>query len=102
MTPCSEAPEGILEEPERYMMEPVIDRKRGNPLEWWKHNTSRFKRLSGQARRFLSCPPSSVPSERVFSTISNIYEEKRSSLKGENAEKLCFLHYNLPLLDWQF
>ncbi|XP_065130356.2 zinc finger BED domain-containing protein 4-like [Paramisgurnus dabryanus] len=101
-TSHAQAPEGILEELERYMSEPVIDRKRGNPLEWWKHNNSRFKGLSCQARRYLSCPPSSVPSERVFSTIGNIYEEKRSTLKGENAEKLCFLHYNLPLLDWQY
>ena len=78
--------EEIIEELERYMREPVIDRKKGNPLEWWKSNGFRYKGLSGLARRFLCSPPSSVPSERVFSTIGNIYEEKRTSLKGENAE----------------
>lgn len=97
-----EAPEGILEELERYMKEPVIDRKKGNPLEWWKNNSCHFKKLSSLARRYLSCPPSSVPSERVFSTIGNIYDEKGRSLKGENAEKLFFLHYNLPLLNWEY
>lgn len=61
-----QAPEGILEELERYISEPVIDRKRGNPLEWWKHNSGRFKELSGQARTYLSCLPSSVPSEHYW------------------------------------
>lgn len=97
-----QAPEGILDELERYMREAVIDRKKGNPLEWWKNNSCRFRELSSLARRYLSCPPSSVPSERVFSTIGNIYDDKRRSLKGDNAEKLCFLHYNLPLLNWQY
>ena len=101
-TTQDEEPEEIIEELERYMREPVIDRKKGNPLEWWKSNGFRFKGLPGLARRYLCCPPSSVPSERVFSTIGNIYEEKRRSLKGENAEKLCFLHYNVPLLKWQY
>ena len=36
-------------------------------------------------RRYICRPSSSVPSETVLSTIGNIYEEKRSSLKGENA-----------------
>lgn len=96
----AQAPEGILEELERCMREPV--RKRGNPLEWWKDNCSRFKGLSGQARRYLSCPSPSVPSERMFCSIGSIYEERRSSLKGDNAEKLWFLHYNLSLFDWQY
>ncbi len=47
-------------------------------------------------------PSSLLCVEKVFSITGNIYEEKRSSLKGENAEKLCFLHYNLPLLKWQY
>ena len=92
-------PEGIIEELERYFREPVIDRKSGNSYDWWKYNTNR---LSALARQYLSCPSSSVASERVFSTIGNIYEDRRSSLKGENAEKLCFLYYNLPLLDWSY
>ncbi|RXN34997.1 zinc finger BED domain-containing 1-like protein [Labeo rohita] len=43
-------PEGIIEELERYFREPVIDRKSGNPYDWWKHNTNRFTRLSALAR----------------------------------------------------
>lgn len=94
--------EGIIEELERYFRETIIDRKSENPYDWWKHGTSHFMRLSALARQYLSCLPSSVVSERVFSAIGNIYKDKQSSLKGENAEKLCFLYYNLPLLDWSY
>nr|XP_054607366.1 zinc finger BED domain-containing protein 4-like [Nothobranchius furzeri] len=97
-----EESDDVLVELERYMREAVIDRKRSCPLEWWRNNSSHFKRLAKFAQKYLRCPPSSVPSERVFSTVGNIYDDKRRSLKGDNAEKLCFLHYNLPLLDWTF
>lgn len=73
-------PEGILEELGRYIKDPGIDRKSGNPLNWWKLNSSRFNRLSDRARRYLACPPTSLPSERVFSTVGSIYEEKMSSV----------------------
>lgn len=97
-----ETPKGIQEELDIYLQEPVVDRRTGDPLKWWEENAKRFQGLSIQARRYLSCPPSSVPSERVFSTVGNIYGDKRSSLKGENAKKLGFLHYNLPLLDYKY
>jgi len=54
------------------------------------------------SRRYLCAPPSSVSSERVFSTVGNIWNDKRSSLGGENTEKLCFLHDNLPTIEWQY
>ncbi|CAB4068208.1 ATPeV0B [Lepeophtheirus salmonis] len=38
--------EGIIEELQRYLREPVIDRKSENPYDWWKHNTNRFTRPS--------------------------------------------------------
>ncbi|KAJ8375508.1 hypothetical protein SKAU_G00060880 [Synaphobranchus kaupii] len=66
-----EVPEDMDEELNRYLREPVINRRNGNPLEWWSQNSGRFKKLSLQAR-------------------------------GENAEKLCFLQYNLLLLNWQY
>ncbi|XP_040264744.1 LOW QUALITY PROTEIN: zinc finger BED domain-containing protein 4-like [Bufo bufo] len=84
-----------------YLKEPVINRK-DNPLEWWKENEARFKTLASYARRYLCSPPSSVPSERVFSEVSAIYERNRSRLTGEHAEMLCFLHYNVLLLNWKY
>ncbi|KAI4824290.1 hypothetical protein KUCAC02_012813 [Chaenocephalus aceratus] len=66
-----------------YFKEPVIDRRKGDPLQWWRQNEGRFKLLATQARKFLCPPPSSVPSERVFSEVSAIYEKNRSRLTGE-------------------
>lgn len=85
-----------------YLKEPVIDRRKGDPLQWWRQNEGRFKLLAKQARKFLCAPPSSVPSERIFSEVSAIYESKRSRLTGEHAEQLCFLHHNLVLLNWDY
>ncbi|KAL7379638.1 hypothetical protein ABVT39_003041 [Epinephelus coioides] len=87
---------------DQYLREPLIDRQKGQPLEWWKQNASRLHLLAPLARKFLTPPPSSVPSERVFSEVCQIYEKKRYRLTGENAERLCFLHYNLQLLNWDY
>ncbi|XP_064816522.1 uncharacterized protein LOC135533058 [Oncorhynchus masou masou] len=87
---------------ERYLTEPVIDRKSGLPLEWWKQNEFRFQSLAPLAKKFLCPPPSSVPSERVFSEVEIIYDKWRSRLTGDQADKLCFLHYNLKLLNWDY
>uniref|UniRef100_A0A8C1F800 BED-type domain-containing protein n=2 Tax=Cyprinus carpio TaxID=7962 RepID=A0A8C1F800_CYPCA len=94
--------ESLNEELDRYLQEPVLDRKTGDPLQWWRQNAGRFQTLAPLARRFLTPPPSSVPSERVFSTVGAIYQDRRSSLTGSKAEMLCFLYYNLPLLNWQY
>nr|XP_033940878.1 zinc finger BED domain-containing protein 4-like [Pseudochaenichthys georgianus] len=85
-----------------YLKQPVIDRRKGDPLQWWRQNEGRFKLLATQARKFLCPPPSSVPSERVFSEVSAIYEKNRSRLTGEHAEQLCFMHHNLVLLNWEY
>ena len=94
--------ENLDEELHRYLREPVIDRKKGDPLQWWRQNEKRFKHLAPLARRYLTPPPSSVPSERVFSEVSDIYEKKRNRLTGEHAEQICFLHHNLVLLNWEY
>ncbi len=87
---------------QQYLLEPVVDRRMGKPLEWWKQNEKRLPILAPLSRKFLCPPPSSVPSERVFSEVRAIYEKKRSRLTGQNAKKLSFLHYNLVLLNWEY
>lgn len=94
--------DSIEEELHQYLKEPVIDRRKGDPLQWWRQNEGRFKLLVKEARKFLCSPPSSVPSERVFSEVSAIYDKRRSRLTGEHAEQLCFLHHNLVLLNWDY
>ena len=54
-------------------------------------------KLSQLARRYLSAPPTSVASERLFSAAGDIYDEKRHSLEPERAETLLFINKNYQL-----
>lgn len=69
-----------------------------SPLNWWADNYQRYPKLSQIARRFLSPPPGSVPSEQLFSGAGLIYEPLRNRLESEKAAVLLFIKYNLPLL----
>ena len=84
-----------VNEVEQYLAEPLIDLKIGNPFEWWKQNSSRYPILSELARKYLSAPPTSVPSERLFSGVGQIYDDKRSCLKPEFVD-LLLIKYNFP------
>ena len=64
-------------------------------LSWWNSNKNKYTHLARFARRYLSAPPSSVFSERLFSEAGNLYEQKRNRLLPKTGEKLLFLHYNL-------
>jgi len=86
---------------ENFLECPNIPHKE-NPLTWWAKNAAIYPELSKLARRYLSSPPSSIPSERMFSEAGIIYEERRNKLLPQNAEKLLFLHHNLPLLGFNY
>lgn len=73
-----------------------------DPLKWWKENCRKFPKLSVFARAYLSCPSSSVASERLFSGAGMIYDEKRCSLDPKKAQQLLFLKYNLPIIDFKY
>jgi hypothetical protein len=77
-----------------YMLENTINR-RDDIFEYWRNNSLRFPMLSLNAKKYLSCPPSSVPSERVFSTAGDVIDDHRSCLLAENAKKLIYLKVNL-------
>ena len=46
------------------------------------------------ARRILSVPATSAPTERLFSTASYIARKKRNRLLAETTAELVFLHEN--------
>lgn len=96
---CSNPNDDGLKEMNSYFALPLIDRK-DNPLKWWQLNKNNFPALANLARKFLSAPPSSVWSERLFSEAGNICEKLRNRLLPDNIEELAFLHHNLPLLNY--
>ena len=81
----------------KYLRETNIPRT-DCPLAWWKINSSTYPRLSQVAKRFLSAPSTSVPSERLFSSAGDLYSDTRNRLAPERAEMLLFIKKNISLL----
>ena len=69
-----------------------------NPYQYWGLNKYRLPCLAATTTKYLCAPCTSVESERVFSTVSNIVDEKRNRLTAERAEMLVFMRKKLPLL----
>lgn len=66
-----------------------------DPLQWWKQNQQNFPILSKLAKKYLSMPISSAPSERVWSITKYIVGTTRQSLLAEKVAKLSFLKCNI-------
>lgn len=79
-----------------YLAEDLIYRKE-DPLEWWKARSAIYPYLAKLAKQCLAIVATSVPSERIFSTAGQIVSERRSRLKGQNVQKILFLHSNQNL-----
>ena len=52
--------------------------------------------LAKFSKKVLCALPSSVMSERLFSTTGNIFKAKRSRLLPDHGEPIIFLNYNMP------
>lgn len=72
------------------------------PLEWWKANKTELPNLATLAKKFLSAPSTSVPSEQLFSGAGLVYEPLRNRLHGSTVEKLLFVKYNLPETQFKY
>ena len=70
---------------------------RSNYYTWWADNKERFPTLSKLAQRYISAPPTSAPSERLFSGAAEIYYDQRNRLAPERAEILLFIKNNYTL-----
>ena len=73
---------------DKYLAKPLIPFHRGNSLSWWAENKIRFPALAKLSQKYLSAPPTSVPSERLFSGAGEIYDPKKNRLAPERAEML--------------
>ncbi|XP_067420480.1 zinc finger BED domain-containing protein 4 [Emydura macquarii macquarii] len=84
-----------------YLEEEVLEHN-CDPLTYWNFKKSSWPVLSKLAVRFLGCPPSIVPSERLFNTSNENSSFSQSRLMIEHFEKLIFLKVNLPLIYFQY
>ena len=86
---------------EMYLKEPIQPRHI-DPLEYWKEKKQVWNSLAIMAFKYLTIPPSSASSERLFSSAGDIISEERNRLISEKAEMLLFLKKNLPIFDYKY
>ena len=84
-------------EVDQYLAGPLVDLKT-NPFKWWESYHYRYPVLGRLVKKYLSAPPTSVNSERVFSGAGELYSDRRTRLLPELAEKLLVIKYNFPLV----
>jgi len=76
--------------------------RKSNPLQYWKEHQQLWPVLVLLASKYLCAPPSSVASERLFSTAGDISTETRNRLLPGKLEQLLFLNKNLRLLNFEY
>jgi len=86
-------------EVQSYLYDTLPIDKHMSPLFWWKAHEKQFPRLAMLARKYLACPGSSTPSERVFSTSGDIISDSRSRMDPDLADYLIFLSSNFEMED---
>jgi len=71
-------------------------------VDWWRENEQRFPSVARVAKRYLSAPPTSVASERLFSAAAQVYTDRRNRLAPKRADMLLFLKHNLPVVNYHY
>ncbi|CAF2915108.1 unnamed protein product [Rotaria sp. Silwood2] len=61
------------------------------PLQFWKDYQNQFPFLSKYARSIFSIPATTTNVEREFSTAGYVLNQRRSSLKPEEVDKILFI-----------
>ena len=91
---------GVSSESRNLLSQPTISRP-ADPLKYWEAMKHSFPYIYSVARKYLSVPATSVPSERLFSKAGTIHSDKRSRLDPERLNKLVFLS-SIREEDWNF
>ena len=86
-----------LAEPKQPRTSPPTD-----PVIYWKSRQHTYPHLAAVARRFCATPPSSVDSERTFSTSGAICDDKRSCMSASKMEMLLFVQKNLEVVKFEY
>ena len=83
-----------------YLKEPVLSHvEHIHPLTYWKEKKPLWPCLVDLACKYLSILPSSVASERLFSSAANVLSPERNRMLPEKAEMLLFPKIIYQLLD---
>ena len=82
-----------MSEVERFLSLPR-EPQNSDPIKWWESHKDEFKLLVPMALKYLCTPPSSVDSERIFSSAKQVYTDNRNRLGTDIAEKLIFIMRN--------
>ncbi|XP_076060474.1 zinc finger BED domain-containing protein 4-like [Oratosquilla oratoria] len=73
----------LMKDIEKYHREKRISGTSQDSLQWWKTMKTVYPDLAKVACHYLSCPPSSDPSEQLFSSACLIYDAKHNRLLPE-------------------
>lgn len=73
-----------------------------DPLDYWAAKLDLWPQLAEFALEKLSCPASSVASERVFSAAGAIVTPRRTRLSTLNVERLTFVKMNQEWISQDF
>lgn len=65
-----------------------------DPMEYWVARLDTCRELAQYALELLSCPPSSVLSERTFSAAGGVVTDKRTRLSTDSVDRLTFIKMN--------
>ena len=82
--------QSAAEEVMRYRREPMIAED-SCPFSWWRSRRKDYPLLARLARKYLSIPGTSTPSERVISRLNLVLSKRRLQMKGDFVSKIMFM-----------
>ncbi|KAK0133049.1 Zinc finger BED domain-containing protein 4 [Merluccius polli] len=94
--PIQAATGGTASQVHKYLGEATV-LKKACPFNYWRSNQTRFPVIACVARKYLTAPCTSVDSERLFSAVAHVIDEKRNRIHCDKVEMLIFIQKNLPL-----
>ena len=72
----------------------VVEEEVKDPLQWWQVNGPRFPTAALLARRYLSMPASSAPSEKVFSRMNVVIAKRRGHAPTDRMARMVMMEKN--------
>ncbi|KAJ4926449.1 hypothetical protein JOQ06_008622 [Pogonophryne albipinna] len=80
----------VVTQVEADLAEQTIPRSE-NPLHYWRAHATQRPALADTAMKFLCAPCTSVDSERLFSAVLNVLDEKRNRLTADKVQVFVFI-----------